>query len=1196
MVRRLMLAGIFCFFGALASGWAQDTATIVGTVTDPSGAVVPAAKVTVSNPQKGFSRNLLTDSAGEYNAAKIPIGSYEVSAQAAGFRKLVLTDISLAIGQTLRVNLTLTVGEATQNITIIGNVAKVETETGTISDVVNGSQVSLLNLNGRNFTNLATLVPGSAPGGFDPSNIGVLAGSGISFNGVPTTYNNWEIDGTNNADQGAGATANMTYPNIDSLAEFRIITSNYSAEFGKTAGATIEVATKAGTQKFHGDLFEFVRNDTLDANDWFLNRQRWDGLDVQQDCGGNSAGPCNAPKTPLKRNDYGFTIGGPFFIPGHYNTDKKKTFFFWSEDWRKNRQGTVVSAPVPTTRMRQGDFSECHAPGYLNPSDPGSPNYNPVVASGCVLPVSPSTHETYQGDIVPINANGGALLKGLIPLPNNGVDGYTAAHSLPTNWRQDMIRVDQNFGDRTSLFVRYTQDAYEQTYVPTLWSNSNYDSVVTQWTSPAKSAVIHLTRSFRPDLMNEFILGFSADVNTVHNTAGPSSPAGSVDKPSDYVTKTLFPGNATNPLLPAVSIGGGLPWSIAESTGFEYFFWGPITTLKENLIWTKGKQVIKFGFYLQDSHLNQTTYASPYAQGSLDFSGSAPNSTGNALADMYIGEIASYGEFGQVINGQTAGGYGLGHWREWDSEPYVQDDWKLSPHLTLNLGVRYVMPTIYHDVRVPTNDSIFLPNLYNPANQAQLDINGYFIPGTGATFLQYGNGLAQCGTGGIPAGCVSPYRGSIAPRFGFAWDPRGTGKTVLRGGYGIGYDVSNGNEMAAGFFGNPPVVASPYAFYINGYDQIQSGLISPTSMNNVPHQEKWPEVQQFSLGIQHEFPGNNLLSVSYVGSLGRHLARNRNMNQVLIGEGTQNVPVLAGSPGCDASGNCDVQNILINNLTPSIYFVPYRGYTGINIREWSGVSSYSSLQANFRHSVGHGLTLQAAYTWSHTIDTASTGVNDYDISRWKGTSGLNQSQMLVMNYVYQVPFFNHAANSFLRTALGGWEFSGITSFLTGQPIDFGCGINGLSSGVGGGVRCNSLGKVGTVKGSYNDLQYGPTSTWIDPSVIGQVNLDQLPANGQPGMFGTMGRNPLTGPGRNNWDVALLKNFQTPWVKGEHGTMQFRWETFNSFNHAQWNGVSVGCSGATAPGQPCNGPNNLGNGEVSSAWPSRIMQFGLKFIF
>jgi Carboxypeptidase regulatory-like domain len=387
-----------CLFVSL-SGRAQDTATIVGTVTDPTGAAIPGAKVTVSNPDKGYVRNLVSDSAGAFTAPKVPIGNYVITGEAPGFQRLVRSGITLNVGQTLRVDLTMTVGQLSQEISVTGNVAKVETETGAISDVVTGTQVAELNLNGRNFTNLAILVPGAAPGGYDPSTIGVLGGVTMAFNGVNPVFNNWEIDGANNTDEGAGGTANTSYPNIDSIAEFRISTSNYGADYGKHSGATIEIATKAGTRDFHGDLFEFVRNDHLDANDWFINQQ------IAPPGG-------NAPKRPLKRNDYGFTIGGPIFIPGHYNTDKSKTFFFWTEDWRKNREGTVVRNWTPTMRMRQGDFSECDP-------RPGNPNYNPTVASNCVLPSGPGI----TGDIVPIDPNAAALLNGLVPLPNSGQRG-----------------------------------------------------------------------------------------------------------------------------------------------------------------------------------------------------------------------------------------------------------------------------------------------------------------------------------------------------------------------------------------------------------------------------------------------------------------------------------------------------------------------------------------------------------------------------------------------------------------------------------------------------------------------------------------------------------------------------------------------------------------------------------------------------
>jgi hypothetical protein len=1165
---------VLCFFSALIAA-AQDTSTIVGVVTDPSGAAIPGAHIRVSNVQIGFVRDLTTDSAGAYTAAKIPIGSYTVTVQAQGFERVSNSGIELTVGQTLRVDVPMRIGSGTQEVTVAATVAGVETETGTISDVITGSQVTQLNLNGRNFTNLATLVPGAAPGSYDPSNVGVLASSGISFNGAPVQYNSWEIDGTNNTDQGAGGTANMVYPNIDAIAEFRISTSKYDASYGKNAGALIEVVTKSGTNKFHGTLFEFLRNDALDANDWFLNRE--------------ILGPGEtAPKTPLKRNDFGFTIGGPLFIPHHYNTDKSKTFVFWSEEWRRNRQGTVINQPVPTMMMREANFSQC---------DPKSPNYNAVVASNCVVPLNPSTKAPFAGDVVPISADGADLLNALIPLPNSGIDQYTAANSLPTNFRDDIIRIDQNIGSKNSLFFRYIQDSYDQTYVPTLWSNANYDTVNTKWTSPSKSMVAHLTSTLRPDLVNEFVASFSADVNTVHQAPGVSSPAKSVDKPSSWAASTLFPGNESNPLIPGIQLCGGLPFCTAESTGYDYFYWGPIVTLKDNAVWTLGKHNLKFGFYLQHSHLNQTTNAGS-AQGMFSFSNSAPNSTGNALADMYLGSIASYSEYGRVIDGQLVGGYPEGHWVQWDLEPYFQDDWHVTSRLTLNLGVRYYLPTPYHDISARSLDSTFLASQYSQAAEAQIDASGNLIPGTGQNYLTTGNGLVACGTGGIPLGCQKTFYGGFGPRFGFAWDPTGSGKTAVRGGYGISYDVSNGNEGASGFFGNPPEAATPTVYNVTGYNNIVGGSIPPTSMTIVSYNPKFPSIQQFSLGVEHEFSGNNFLSLSYVGSLGRHLARNRNMNEVPLDSTTQNVPALAGSPGCDAVGNCNVQQVLINNVAPTIYFVPYRGYTTLNVREWSGDSDYNSLQANFRHKVGHGLTFQAAYTWSHNIDdVGDPGVNDFDLSRWRANSNLNQAQILVMNYIYAVPFFSHSDHSFVRAAFGGWEVSGITSFLTGTPLDFNCGIAGLSSGVGGPVRCNSLGPLTVKKGVTDDPQFGPTATWFNPSVIGQITVPQLVADGEPGMFGYMGRNVLTGPGRNNWDLALLKNIPAPWLGSEKSSVQFRVESFNTFNHPQWNGVNIGCGSQTPAGQPCSGnQNNLGNGEVNSAWPARILQLGLKFIF
>ncbi len=1186
MKRFCLLLTILGLFVSLPAWAQQDTATIVGTVTDTTGAVVPGVKVTVSNPEKAYVRELATNTAGEYTAARIPIGDYVITAEATGFEKLVRSAITVSVGQTLRVDLQLKVGQVTQEVTVTGNVAMVETETAAISGVVTGRQIQNFMMNGRNFVTLALLVPGAMPTNvLNTSSVGVLGNNSISFNGVRTQYNNWEVDGGNNTDEGSGGTFNV-YPNIDSIAEFRISTSNFGADAGRHAGANIQMATKSGTKDFHGDLFEYVRNDHFDANSWFVNRQI------------NPRGG-NAPKQPRKWNDYGYTFGGPFYIPGHYNTDKTKTFFFWSEEWRRYREGTVVGLNVPSLRMRQGDFSECN---------PASPNFNRII-SGCKIPINPATKLPFLGDLVSIDPNAQALLDGVIPKPNNGVIGYIAAPSVPTNWREEQIRVDQNINDTTRLFVRYSNDAWNTIAVPALWSSSNTDSIETTFNGPGKAAVMNLTHSFKPNLMNEFVMAYTVDHIDLFLIPGPSSVAGSINRPSTWTMNRLFPVNTT-PLLPTVAISGGTGFGVtADGQNRPWFNGNPIVNLKDNAAWTVGTHTLKFGVFME--HFSKAQQAGFRTQGFLTFNGGGPITTGNGLADMYLGRIRQYQEGALTVNGVPVGGYAKGHWHQNDFEPYFQDDWKVNHKLTLNLGMRYHFFTIQHDVTNPRVDVAFEQNLYNPAVEALLNSSDRLVkdPSTGhiQDFTTFGNGLVLCGSGGLPPGCQTSDHKLFAPRLGFAYDPWGNGKTVIRGGYGVYYEMGNGNESQQGMGGNPPVVLSPSAFNIVGYGNIVPGALGPIGVNSTTMFRNFPSVRQFSLGMQHEFRGSNVLSVSYVGTVGRHLFRNRNVNQIPIGVGTVNVPSLAGftnSSGvqrCDSAGNCDVQNILINQENPSNFFVPFRGYTGIGMFENTNTSIYNAVQADFRHTFGHGLFFETAYTWSHNIDYGG-GVDDYHLSRWRQTSGLNRTHMLVLNYVYDLPFFKNSSSGVLRNTLGGWQISGITSFLSGPPITPGCGIQGLSTGIGGGVRCNTVAPLTVKKGTIIDPQFGPTPSWYDPTVLQQPTLAQLRADNQPGMFGYMGNNGLTGPGKNNWDLALHKDIALPWFKGEHSTLQLRWETFNSFNHPQWRDVNAGCDGLTPPGSTCGAATvsgrliNSTRGEVTGAWPARIMQFALKLMF
>ncbi len=1219
MKRAILLFGTILFFVSLTA-WAADTATIVGAVLDSTGAVIPGAKVTVANTDKGFTRDLVANAAGEYNASKIPLGDYVITAEAPGFQKLVRSGITVAVGQTLRVDLQLTVGQVTQEVTVTGNITRVETETAAISDVVTGTQIANLELNGRNWVTLATLVPGAAPdNGLDTSHVGVYGNNSISFNGGRTQYNNWEIDGGPNTDEGSAGTFN-TYPSLDTIAEFRISTSNYGADMGKHAGATIEVATKAGTKDFHGSAFEYVRNNKFDSNPWFQNRQRAPE-------GGN------APKTPRKWNDYGYNFGGPFYIPGVYNTDKTKTFFFWSQNWRKYREGQVISAGVPTAKMRNGIFTEC---------DPAEPDYNSDI--GCTLPTVGGIKYNDVSLMPEYTAadfnNGKILLDAYVPLPNNGPTGWILSSSTATNWRQEQIRVDQNIGEKTRVFVRYTQDAWNTVAVPSLWNWSAYDTVKTPFGGPGKSAVLNIVHSFKPNLINEFVMGYTVDHILLDSIAGPSSVSGSINKPSGWTTQSLFAANQSRLTLPDVAICGGIPFCIYEGQNpyNPWFNSNPIITWKDNMAWTTGRHTLKFGFFLEKFRKNEQ-YGTP-VQGIMSFDDWGGYTTKNGLADMFLGRIQDYVEGTVQQNGMLVGGYPKGHWRMTAFEPYIQDDWKISRKLTLNLGARYYLFTRIHDVTRPTIDSAFMPSLYNPLYERQLDSGGNLIYDPNLhDFTTYGNGSVQCGTGTILKGCQTPYYWTLAPRFGFAYDPWGNGKTVIRGGYGIYYEMGNGNEaQMEGVQGNPPASLAPHLNDLADYadiqpisDLTQASAYGPAGVSTIPYRQKWGNVQQFSFGIQHEFRGNNVLGVSYVGALGRNLARNRDINQLPIGIGTVNVPALADENNCDAAGNCDVQTILINHdpTSNANFFRTYRGYGNIYMKENTAVSSYNSFQVSFRHVFGHGLTLQTAYTWSKTMDDSTStyqsspnGIDDQNLSRWKSLSDLNRSQILVMNYVYELPFFKNSSGP-IKSILGGWTISGITSFFTGQPVNFNCGIAGLSSGVGGNVKCNSPGKLQIQKGVFDDSSistspYGPTPTWFDPSTIANTTEDQLRADGQPGMFGTMGRNVLTGPGRNNWDLAILKNFELPWFKGEHSTIQLRFETFNSFNHPQFRGISAGCNGddnldgSKAFGRVCTDQvlsytdpvtletvtkrYNGGNGQVTSAWDPRIIQLGLKFIF
>jgi len=624
-----------------------------------------------------------------------------------------------------------------------------------------------------------------------------------------------------------------------------------------------------------------------------------------------------------------------------------------------------------------------------------------------------------------------------------------------------------------------------------------------------------------------------------------------------------------------------------------------------------GAHAIKFGTWLRDNRDANATNAN--FNGSFSFpSLQAYVATLNGLAQgQSIAQIKAACPASQtggcIPNNLT---YTTGRQafvgNVFDGALYFQDDWKVTRKLTLNLGLRYTYYQPNHEISNPPKNSTFIPGLYNPAAQAQLNAGGYLIAGTGAWFHSFGNGLVECGANGIPPSCSLATEANVAPRFGFAYDPTGSGKTVIRGGYGLFYDLGGtGIAGSQSFESNAPTEFTSFAYNISGYTNITPGLLGPVALTVMPTKHKWMVVQQYNLTVQHEFPGKNLLSVGYVGTLSHHLPISVNINQIPEGVTTENVPALAGATGCDSLGNCNVQSILINKQHSSVFFVPYRGYTTILSEEGVSNSNYNALQAEFTHPFGHGLMVQASYAWSHSLDDASTYYSNTffdstNIERNYGSSDFNRPQSLLLSYVYSLPFFSHPSNTLLSKSLsqtlGGWRISGITSFFSGVPFTPTCGVSGYSTAINGSTLCNPVGPVKAQKSTISIPTYGPTPAVFSGSEIAQPLLSQLNSNGEPGMFGYLGKNVLTGPGRNNFDLALLKDFRMPWFGGERSRLEFRAETFNTFNHPNWDGLNTGCSGTTTFGQPCTGTANASLGAVNADWGPRALQLALKLTF
>src|SRR5258707_4473822 len=734
---------------------AQDTGYISGTVSDKSGAAIVGADVVITNTAGRLARTTTTNADGAYVVAGLPGGTYDIVVTATGFQKYTAQRVVLDVAEKRRIDVQLTVGAVSSEIIVTGDtIAQVSTESSEISSTITGTQIAELELNGRNFTQLVNLSPGVvsqqfANTGTDDGVVGIYGNVSFSINGGRSEYNNWELDGGDNMDNGSNATLNV-YPNPEAIAEFKVLPYNYGAQYGRNGSGTVEVETKSGTSSFHGSAFEYLRND-------FFNARSWEqGADPSQ------------PKAPYKKHDFGYTIGGPIFIPNRYNVAKKKTFFFWSEEWRREKNVTTTSPPpnVPSNTERTGDFNALCA------AAPGD------------CPKDPSTGNPFPGNIVPIDPVGQALLS-LIPKANTTHAGFPAVLetvSLPETWREELVRVDHNINDNYRLTFRYIHDSWQTTTQNPLWGNwTSFENIQTKFVGPGTSFVARLNANITPTLLNEFVASYTADhifLTAVNNPALPNPfPMGS-----------LF-NNGFDGKLPSIVLGSnpqyGTDGSMSADTG--YFPWNnanPVYTYRDNLTKIVGKHTLQFGAYAAFAQKNEQN--SPYTQGILVFDSSNTSipSTGNAFADLLTGRISSYSQVN--LKPKYYNRYHI-------VEPYFQDDWRVTKNFTLNLGLRLSLYGTYRERY--RNAFNFEQTAFVNGASPQIDLDGSKT-GTAGAFVSPGgnpfNGIIQCGgpggTSKIPgptlatfpgatvgsssnAGCLQGHLLNPAPRLGFALDP-----------------------------------------------------------------------------------------------------------------------------------------------------------------------------------------------------------------------------------------------------------------------------------------------------------------------------------------------------------------------------------------------------------------------------------------
>jgi outer membrane receptor protein involved in Fe transport len=1036
--------------------YAQGTGTIHGSVKDATGLPVANAKVTASLTERGLQRSALTDTQGDYVLPALPVGSYTVSIETPGFNSFHQEGVVLTSNENARVDATLQVGNVTQSVSVTAEAPLVDSRSSTIGDLIDTRRVVELPINGRNIIGLAGLLPGASQVNAPQTFTGDRSGPTVSISGSRGNDNLFLFDGAEF--QANFRNTGLNYPPPDALQEVKVLTNSFSAEYGRNSGSVFNVVTRSGTNEIHGSAWEFLRNQDLNARNFFAPSQ----------------------KPQLIQNQFGGAAGGPI--------KKDRLFIFGSYEGLRIRPASLATSAFPLTAAeRAGDFSASKSP---------------------VL--DPLTGKPFPGNQIPTNrfdpVAAKILSEGLMPLPNTPSGQYVTTFPTPQDNDNYLVRVDYNFGRHTidghynyNLATQQTFGGQVPTYLP-------LDD-----TGKTQNATVGDTFAIAPNLLNQLRLGFTRFRSAITNLA-------------QFDLADL---GATFPQIgpkvpPSIAISGRV--TLGNNSTVDSYQVNESFQLSDSATWTKNNHTVTAGVELLRLRYSNDSYF--YSMGDFTFGGGF---TGNAAADFLLGRAESMTVASPAVHSSE---------RQNNVFSFIQDDWKIRPNLTINLGLRYELPTPWYD---RSGNGVTL----RPGQQSTVVPNAPL-------------GMVFVGDSGIGTGLYPEDKNNFAPRVGFAWTPFRDGKTVLRGAYGVFYDAVNADmiqwntsqpfrytftiptpySLANPLFGQPPLPVS-----VN----LQNPQFVGTQQLFYPDPNlRTPYLQEFNLNLQQQLTKDLVLQVGYVGKIGHKL---------LIG--------MSSNPAIYAPG-ATLANENQRRLLPT--------FGSNNIISSIGNSNYNALQIEVNKRFSHGFSIQGAYTWSRSLDMASAislgaGIPDVlDLHTQYGPSDFNATHIGSVSWLWQLPSAK-SQNALLRTVAGGWQLNGLISASSGLPINPLAGSDRALSGTTN-QRPEVVGNPVLPGGRSTASE---VSEWFNPAAFTLAPV---------GTYGNAGRNSLVGPGSFVANAAVFRDFALPFR--EHMKLQFRSEFFNLFNNVNFNNPN-----ATL------GPNM---GRITSANDARVIQFALKLLF